>query len=67
MKREQTQTRESMWETIAIAIVLIATGSILLGGDYVGILSLDNIRNLWPLALIATGIVDLKTASERER
>ena len=51
---------ESGIETTGIALVLIATGSILLGGDFLGWLSLDNIRNLWPIALIAIGALDLK-------
>jgi hypothetical protein len=63
MEIKQTRDRECAWETIGISVVLIATGAILIGGDYLGILSLDNVRNLWPVALIATGIIDLKTRS----
>jgi hypothetical protein len=47
------------WEDIALPLVLIATGFILVGGDYLGLLSLDPIQNLWPLAVIATGLVEL--------
>jgi hypothetical protein len=57
---------ESAWETIAIGIVLIATGLILVGGDYLGVLSLDNVRNLWPMGLIAIGLVDLNVNSGRQ-
>jgi hypothetical protein len=65
MQTKQIHAPESAWETIAIGLVLIATGAILLGGDYLGVLSLDNVRNFWPLALIAVGLVDLKTSGER--
>jgi LiaI-LiaF-like transmembrane region len=66
MQMKQLYAPESAWEPIAIAVVLIATGTILLGGDYLGFLSLDNVRNLWPLALIAIGVMDLKAAAGRE-
>jgi len=57
---------ESAWETLAISIVLIVTGTILLGGDYLGLLSLDNVRNLWPLVLIAIGVMDLNSGHESQ-
>ncbi len=41
------------------------TGLILLGGDYLGMLSLDRIQNLWPLALIAIGFLDLMPQNDR--
>ena len=47
------------WVGIALPIVLIFTGAILVGGDYLGVLSLDRIQNLWPLALIVIGILEL--------
>ena len=47
------------WETIAVAVILMVTGFVLLGGDLFGILSLDRIQNLWPVALIVVGVVDL--------
>ncbi|MBV9762927.1 MAG: hypothetical protein JO340_20370 [Acidobacteriaceae bacterium] len=51
-------------ETIAIAIIWIVTGLILVGGDFVGILSLDRIANLWPVALIMVGAVDFVLQDE---
>lgn len=66
MKGKQIYVRESAWQTIAIGIVLIVTGSILLGGDYLGVLSLDSVRNFWPLALIAVGAMDLKTSGGQQ-
>jgi hypothetical protein len=47
------------WASIALPIVLVITGVILLGGDYLGMLSLDRIQNLWPIALILIGFVEL--------
>ncbi len=51
--------RRNQWQDIALPIVLMVTGLILLGGDYLGMLSLDRIQNLWPLALIVIGFLDL--------
>jgi LiaI-LiaF-like transmembrane region len=65
MRSKHLHVPESAWETVAIGLVLIATGAILLGGDYLGVLSLDNVRNLWPVALITAGLVDLKAAGDR--
>ena len=47
------------WESIVLPIVLMITGVVLLGGDYVGMLSLDRIQNLWPVALITIGLTEL--------
>jgi hypothetical protein len=52
-------SRPGAWENIALPLVLIVTGLILLGGDYLGILSLDRIQNLWPVAVIAIGLLEL--------
>jgi hypothetical protein len=41
----------------------MATGFILLGGDVFGVLSLDRIQNLWPVALIVGGAIDLLSQS----
>lgn len=65
MQMKHIYAPESTWETVAISIVLIVTGTILLGGDYLGFLSLDNVRNLWPLVLIAIGVMDLNSGRER--
>jgi hypothetical protein len=59
MNTKQLTSRYTDWETIAVAIVLMATGFFLLSGDLFGILSLDRIQNLWPVALIVTGVIDL--------
>lgn len=59
MNMNQITSRAADWEIIAVAIILMVTGFLLLGGDVVGILSLDRIQNLWPVALIAAGVIDL--------
>jgi hypothetical protein len=50
---------ENDWEVLVIAIILIITGLTLFGGDWAGILSLERIQNLWPVALIAVGAAEL--------
>jgi len=62
MERKNVMIRQNDWEGIALPIVLMITGLILLGGDYLGMLSLERIQNLWPLALIVIGFVELAGA-----
>ena len=54
------------WQSLAIPLVMLFTGLILVGGDRVGILSLDRIQNFWPLALIVVGVMELP-AQRRQR
>ena len=63
MERKNVMVRQNDWEGIALPIVLMITGLILLGGDYLGMLSLERIQNLWPLALIVIGFVELAARS----
>jgi len=51
------------WQGLALPFVLIFTGAILLAGDGFGLLSLDRIQNLWPLAVILIGLVGLMPTS----
>ena len=53
-------------ESLILPVILLLTGLILVGGDRVGILSLDRIQNLWPVALILVGLTDLLTSSSDE-
>jgi hypothetical protein len=53
-------------EGLILPLVLLLTGLILVGGDRVGILSLDRIQNLWPMALILIGLTDLLDSSSDE-
>lgn len=54
-------------EGLILPVVLLLTGLILIGGDHVGILSLDRIENLWPVALILVGLSDLLSNSGEEQ
>ena len=65
MNTNQITSRFSDLETVAIAVIWIVTGLILVGGDLFGILSLDRIANLWPLALIMVGAVDFLQQNDR--
>jgi hypothetical protein len=51
--------RKSDWQNILLPIVLLLTGLIMVGGDLLGLLSLDRIQNYWPLAVIAIGLAEL--------
>jgi hypothetical protein len=53
-------------ESLILPVILLLTGLILVGGDRVGILSLDRIQNLWPVALILVGLTDLLISSSDE-
>lgn len=55
------------WQNFVLPIVLIATGLILLSGDFVGLLSLDRVVNLWPIAVITVGLADLLPPSTPSR
>jgi hypothetical protein len=50
------------WQSLALPLVLMATGAILLAGDGFGLLSLDRIQNLWPMAVILVGLAELMPA-----
>jgi len=52
------------WQNLAIPIVLLVTGLVLIGGDGLGVLSLDSIQSFWPVALIVVGVLELP--SERK-
>jgi len=54
-------------ETLILPVILLLTGLILIGGDRVGILSLDRIQNLWPVARILVGLSDLLASSPDEQ
>ncbi len=58
--------KRSELESLIVPVILLLTGLILIGGDSAGILSLDRIQNLWPVALILIGLSDLLTSSDEE-
>ncbi len=53
-------------ESLILPVILLLTGLILIGGDRVGILSLDRIENLWPMALILTGLSEMLTSGDEQ-
>ena len=59
--------RRTEIEAIALPLVLLITGLVLLGGDRVGVLSLDRIQNLWPLAFLLVGLSDLVASGEKRK
>ncbi len=67
MKTKRLSTWQANWQEVALPIVLMLTGLILLGGDYIGVLSLDRIQDLWPLAVIVIGLAELVPLSGRQR
>ena len=67
MDTKQRTSRYSDWQTVAVAVVLMATGLVLVGGDLFGMLSLDRIQNLWPAALIIIGLIDLACQAGQPR
>ena len=59
MERNQVSNWKQDWEDIALPIILILTGLVLMGGSGLGVVSLDRIQNLWPIALILVGLSEL--------
>ena len=55
------------WQSLAAPLVLILTGLLLMTGDGLGILSLADIQNLWPVALILIGLSEFVTYQVEEQ
>lgn len=53
------------WQGTVLPIVLMLTGLVLIGGDLTGLLSLDNVQNYWPVAVIVVGLTDLIAEPKR--
>ena len=47
------------WKSMALPMILMATGLILVAGDHFGFLSFYRIQNLWPMAVILVGLAEL--------
>jgi hypothetical protein len=60
MNRMTSGKRHFEWQDLALPMVLLLTGLILMGGDWLGMLSLDRIQNLWPAAFILVGLAELE-------
>jgi len=59
MERNQISNWKQDWESIALPIILMLTGLVLVAGSGLGVVSLDRIQNLWPVALILIGLTEL--------
>ncbi len=57
--RTEFRSRQNDWKPVVLAIVLMVTGTVLVGGDALGLVSLDRIQSYWPLALIVMGLAGL--------
>ena len=60
MNRTTSGKRHFEWQDLALPTVLLLTGLILVGGDWLGMLSLDRIQNLWPATFILVGLAELE-------
>jgi uncharacterized membrane protein len=67
MNHTEFTVRRTDWEAIALPLVLMLTGLILIGGDSLGILSLDRIQNMWPMAVILIGLTELMPLNDANR
>ena len=61
------QKSTGQWQEIALPIILFLTGVILLGGDWVGVLSLDRIANFWPCAFLVAGLAEADAGTTTQR
>ena len=59
MERNQIANWKQNWESFALPIILMLTGVVLLVASGFGVVSLDRIQNLWPVALILIGLSEL--------
>lgn len=67
MKILETISGREEVQSFVLPLVLIATGVILLTFDLLGLVSLDRVLNLWPVAVIAVGLADLVPPSAPNR
>lgn len=65
MTKNEISSRRSVWDSLALPIVLMLTGLVLMAGDRLGVLSLDRIQNLWPAAVILVGLMELIPSEDR--
>lgn len=59
--------KTSEFEEVAAPVVLLLTGLFLTGGVCLQWLSLDRMQNLWPAALLLSGLVEMVRFNVRER
>jgi hypothetical protein len=49
------------WKSLILPVVLLLTGTFVLAIAAYGLVSLDRVQNLWPVAIILVGLADLFT------
>jgi hypothetical protein len=60
--------RTKNWDDLLLPLVLVATGTLVLAGANLGLVSLDRVQDLWPAAIVLVGLVELfsdESAKER--
>ncbi len=67
MERNDASNWKRDWESITLPIILIVTGLVLVAASGFGIVSLDRIQNLWPVALILVGLSEMIPSSDSAR
>lgn len=59
MEQKQIANWKQNWESLALPIILMLTGLVLVTASGFGVVSLDRIQNLWPVALVLVGLSEL--------
>lgn len=59
MEQKQIANWKQNWESLALPIILMLTGLVLVTASGFGVVSLDRIQNLWPMALVLVGLSEL--------
>ena len=67
MQRNDGSNWKRDWESIMLPVILIVTGLVLVAASCFGIVSLDRIQNLWPVALILVGLSEMIPSSDSAR
>lgn len=59
MEQKQVANWKQNWESLALPVILMLTGLVLVAASGFGVVSLDRIQNLWPVALVLVGLTEL--------
>lgn len=59
MEQKQIANWKQNWESLALPVILMLTGLVLVAASGFGVVSLDRIQNLWPVALVLVGLTEL--------
>ena len=59
MTRKEIDPFRADWKSLLLPVVLLLTGAFVLAVAAYGLVSLDRVQNLWPLAIILVGLADL--------